>query len=94
VLILGTYDLSNADIALFEQYEAAVLPLLARHGGSLLQRVRSLDAVFELHLIEFDSEAGFESYRSDPQREATRVLFERSGAESTITPVMDMAGPV
>ncbi len=92
MLILGTYDLSRADIALFEQYEAAVLPLLARHGGRLLQRVRSLDAAFELHLIAFDTDQGFECYRTDPDREATRDLFERSGAESAITPVKDMAG--
>jgi uncharacterized protein (DUF1330 family) len=93
VLILATYDLSRADIALFEQYEAAVLPLLARHGGRLLQRVRSLDSVFELHLIAFDSETGFETYRIDPEREAARDLFERSGVESAITPVMALPAP-
>ena len=92
MLILATFDLSNADIALFEQYEAAVLPLLGQHGGRLLQRVRSLDSVFELHLLEFDSDTGFASYRDDPGRAALRELFVRSGAESAITPVISLAG--
>ena len=87
MLLLATFDLSSADIALFEEHEAAVLPLLARYGGRLLQRVRSLDSAFEIHLIEFDRDDGFESYRNDPDRLATQPLFERSGAEIMMTPV-------
>ena len=90
MLLLATFDLSGADIALFDEYEAAVLPLLEQHGGRLLQRVRSLDAAFEIHLLEFDSETGLESYRSDPQRLAVQELFERSGAESLVTPVVSL----
>ena len=87
MLLLATYDLSGADIALFERHEAAVLPLLARHGGRLLQRVRALDAAFEIHLLAFDGEAGFQAYRADPDRLAAQPLFERSRAECMLTPV-------
>ncbi|MGE3691538.1 MAG: hypothetical protein AB7F98_09165 [Novosphingobium sp.] len=87
MLLLATFDLSGADLTLFEQYEAAVLPLLQQHGGRLLQRVRSLDAAFEIHLLEFADEAGFAGFRSDPDRQAAQPLFERSGAESMVTPV-------
>lgn len=87
MLLLATFDLAGADIALFEQYESAVLPLLDRHGGRLLQRVRALDSAFEIHLLEFAQEGGLESYRQDPDRLAAQRLFERSGADSAITPV-------
>jgi hypothetical protein len=87
MLLLATFDLSGADIALFEEYEAAVLPLLERHGGRLLQRVRSLDQAFEIHLLEFDREGGFDGYRLDPERLVAQALFERCGAESVLTPV-------
>lgn len=90
MLLLATFDLSGADIALFDAYEAAVLPLLERHGGRLLQRVRSLDAAFEIHLLEFASETGHESYRQDPERLAAKALFDRSGAESLVTPVVSL----
>ena len=87
MLLLATFDLSGADITLFDEYEAAVLPLLERHGGRLLQRVRSLDAAFEIHILEFDAETGYDGYRLDPLRLNVRELFERSGAEIAVTPV-------
>lgn len=90
MLLLATFDLSGADVALFDEYEAQVLPLLERHGGRLLKRVRSLDSAFEIHLLEFDAEAGVESYGRDPDRQAAHGLFQRSGAQSMVTPVAEV----
>lgn len=90
MLLLATFDLSAADVAAFDEYEAAVLPLLGRHGGELKYRVRSLDDAFEIHLLEFTDRAAFDSYRADSDRAALQPLFERSRAEVVITPVMGL----
>ena len=88
MLLLATFDLSGADIALFEEYEAAVLPLLARHGGRLLQRVRSLDSR-PSRSISSNSIAKRGSKASASTRTGRRrkPLFERCRAESVLTPV-------
>lgn len=52
--------------------------------------MRSLDSAFEIHLLEFDAEAGVESYGRDPDRQAAHGLFQRSGAQSMVTPVTEV----
>lgn len=74
--IVVLIDLSAADLDLFEAYEAAVLPLVPEHGGSLDARVRSLDGTFEFHLLSFPSPGAFDRFRADPRRE--RLESERS----------------
>ncbi|MCW1430039.1 hypothetical protein [Novosphingobium sp. JCM 18896] len=90
MLLLATFDLSSADIEAFDAYEAAVLPLLEQHGAALKYRVRSLDNVFEIHLLEFADQAAFDAYRNDPARQRLQPLFERSGAEAALTPVVGL----
>ena len=67
---LVTIDLSNADVSIYEAYEATVLSLLGKHGGRLEMRVRSLDGCSETHLLFFPSAQAFDSYRADPIRVA------------------------
>lgn len=90
MLLLATFDLAAADIGLFDEYEAAVLPLIGRYGGQLRFRVRSLDADSETHLVEFPDQKAFEAYRDDPDRQALRHLFERCRAVSRTTPVAEV----
>jgi uncharacterized protein (DUF1330 family) len=63
--------------ATFEDFEVHVLPLLGRHGGQLLYRVRpgrpavletAIDYPYEIHLVAFPARADFEAYRDDPER--------------------------
>ncbi|MGA0598662.1 hypothetical protein [Enterovirga sp. CN4-39] len=84
---LAAFDLSAADIATFDAYEAKVLPLLAAHGGELLWRVRSVDRATEYHLLRFASETGLQRYRQDPLRMAAAPLFASSGALASVTEV-------
>jgi hypothetical protein len=58
----------------FHTFEDHVLPLLERHNGKLLYRVRPaekavietrLDFPYELHLVCFQARNDFESYRDD-----------------------------
>jgi hypothetical protein len=67
-------------VASFLGYEAAVLPLLADHGGRLERRLRGAGGGVEVHLVRFASAEAFAAYRADPRREAVRGLLEASGA--------------
>jgi hypothetical protein len=61
----------------FHFFEDQVLPLLTRHHGELVYRVRPPVAAvvttatgfpYEIHLVRFDDRASFEGYRDDPER--------------------------
>ncbi len=80
--LLVNIDLTAADLAIFESYEATVLPLVAKHGGRLEMRVRTLDGFCETHLLFFPDEMSLEAYRSDPERVAVLSEWEASGARS------------
>ena len=73
--------------ATFHEFEAHVLPLLERHGGQLLYRVRpgrpdvietAVDYPYEIHLVAFADRAGFASYRDDPERMQYTPLKDQS----------------
>ena len=57
-------------------YEDQVLPLIAEHGGTVLERARRIDAgatsidPLEVHLIRFPSEDTLDAYLADPRRAA------------------------
>jgi uncharacterized protein (DUF1330 family) len=61
----------------FHAFEDQVLPLLSRHAGELLFRIRPDKAgvlvssgghPYEIHVVAFRSRTDFESYRDDPER--------------------------
>ncbi len=61
----------------FHQFEDQVLPLLLKHHGQLLLRVRPESQAYigdpsfkpyEIHLVSFDSKKSFEAYANDPDR--------------------------
>ena len=73
--------------AIFNSFEANVLPLLKNHGGDLVYRIRpdnnciiesSRDIPYEIHLVCFNSKQGFESYKNDPARTAFMELKNNS----------------
>ena len=74
----------------FQRYEAAVLPLLADHGGRLARRLRSGDGSIEVHVIEFASADGLDGYRSDPRRAQRADLLATSGAQVELLEVDDV----
>ena len=84
---LVTIDLSDADVPIFEAYEAKVLSLLDKYGGRLEMRVRSLDGRSETHLLFFPSAQAFENYRADPIRVAAQDDWRRCGAKSVVAEV-------
>jgi len=75
--------------AVFHDFEDRVLPLLERHGGKLIYRVRpdeksvitcEGEPPYELHLVAFKDRRGFETYRDDPDRTKYMQLKNESVA--------------
>ena len=79
-----------AGVEAFQRYEAAVLPLLADHGGRLARRLRNLAGDVEVHLVEFASADGLGAYRADPRRAAHAELLEASGAAIELIEARDV----
>ncbi|MGW4677308.1 hypothetical protein ACWEOS_02460 [Micromonospora taraxaci] len=74
-----------------QRYEDAVLSLLERHGGHLDRRLHGTDGQTEVHVIRFDSRAGYESFLADPDRAALRGAL---GATAPTTRVIEVYEPV
>lgn len=84
VLRLVTIDLADADLEIFERYEAVVRPGSKAHVGRLELRVWALDRRSETHLLHFPGEEAFERFRSDLVRLALLPEFERSVARTKV----------
>lgn len=72
LIIVMVADVPEDGVDAFQEYESRVLPLLARHGGRLERRLRSVDSLVEVHIVSFDSREGYESYIADPERMSHR----------------------
>jgi hypothetical protein len=81
-------------------YERRVLPVLQRHGGAF-ERIwspapadpaapRDPDAPDEIHLLRFDSEAGLEAARRDPEMQALAGLRATVVRKAVLVPVADV----
>jgi uncharacterized protein (DUF1330 family) len=77
----------------FHEFEDHVLPLLAKHGGELLLRVRpppsaviggSVAAPYEVHVVRFASRAALASYGADPERRDVLRLKDESVRETIV----------
>ncbi len=69
------------------EYEDAVLALLPEHGGTLMSRVRNIEAnesPTEVQVIELVDEAALASFMADPARLALAPLREASIARTEV----------
>ncbi len=68
----------------FDAFEEQVLPLLARHEGRLVFRARlsavhtEIGSPYEVHLVEFPSEAHYHAFAADEDRQRLLALKEAS----------------
>jgi len=69
-------DVGREGVGAFQRYEAAVLPMLERHGGRLERRLRTADGQSEAHIVSFESRARYDAYIADPERARHRALLE------------------
>jgi hypothetical protein len=79
-----------AGVSDFQRYEDTVLPVLAAHGGRLERRLRTADALIEVHVVSFPSPAHFAAYRADERCVAARPWLAASGAEVELLTVSDV----
>ncbi len=77
----------------FRDYEDQVLPLLSRHQGTLERRLRSLEGTTEVHVVNFESRASYDSYLRDPERQAHRQLLDGAAVEQRLLEVADVDVP-
>lgn len=79
--------------AVFHQFEEVAIPLIAAHNGRLMARLRptdeayierQMDKPYEIHLVEFDSEADFHAFSRDERRKQFLHLKEQSVAQSIL----------
>lgn len=79
--------LNEGQEAVFEQFEAVAIPLIATYNGRLLARIRptddsylvhQIDKPYEIHLVEFDTEADFHAFSRDESRKQFLHLKEQS----------------
>jgi hypothetical protein len=76
-------------LAAFHAYEAAVLPVLGDHGGTLQRRLSTADGLIEIHVLWFPSASHLDEYRADPRRAARTGLFKAAGATAEVLTVLD-----
>lgn len=72
---------------IFHKFEEHAMPIISKYNGRLLLRIRpnaediiekSIEAPYEIHLVEFDSESDFENFKHDKERKKFLHLKEQS----------------
>lgn len=73
--------------SLFHEFEDQVIPLLSKHGGQLMLRLRPDEASFlsaeierpyEMHVLSFSAEADFDAYLNDEERSQYLDMRDRA----------------
>lgn len=71
----------------FDEFERIAIPTILKYNGRLLFRVRPtedsyieshMDKPYEIHLVEFDSQADFDHFKHDEERKKFLHLKEQS----------------
>lgn len=71
----------------FDQFEAVAIPIIARYNGQLLLRLRpsaasiiesTIDAPYEVHLVNFPAESDFTAFMQDDERRQFLHLKEQA----------------
>jgi uncharacterized protein (DUF1330 family) len=77
----------------FDEFEAVAIPLIAKHDGELLLRLRptaenvlggSMDLPYEIHLVRFPSDEAFTRFAADGERQRFLHLKEASVRSSLV----------
>jgi uncharacterized protein (DUF1330 family) len=71
----------------FHQFEDIVVPMISKHHGQFLLRVRpdnnsiiekNIETPYEIHLVQFDTEEDFISFSQDEERKKFLHLKDQS----------------
>jgi len=80
--------------ALLAQYEDTVLALIPKHGGRVIERVRSIDGgdgPLEVQVIELPDETALSDYLADPARVALAATQATAIARTDVIRVERLA---
>ncbi len=71
--------------AAFNEFEAVAIPIISKYNGQLLLRVKpgsiiagSIEVPYEIHLVAFENDADFESFKQDEERKRFLYLKEKA----------------
>ena len=87
VFITLLINIKAGQEAIFHEFEALAIPIIAKYNGRLLLRTRpisqtiieqNMPSPYEIHLIEFSTETDFQNFLKDKERQAFLHLKEQS----------------
>ncbi len=87
LILVAIVDMADGHAGAGHRYEDQVLALLGRHGGVIDWRFRGTDGTSEVHLIRFQSRAGYESFMVDPERTAYRAALGEAAPTTRVIEV-------
>ncbi|GIJ19431.1 hypothetical protein Vlu01_00550 [Micromonospora lutea] len=90
VCLVALVELPDAAVEAGQRYEDTVLALLPRHGGHLERRLRTDDGRTEVHVIRFDTRAGYEGFLTDPERTALRASLGEAAPQTRVLEVHEV----
>ncbi len=79
--------------SVFDEFEAVAIPLIGKHGGDLLLRLRpgpesviarSIELPYEVHLVSFPSDEAFARFAADGERQRFLHLKEEAMRSSLL----------
>ena len=85
--VLQLIYIQEGQEAVFDQFEAVAIPLIAKYNGRLLFRLRpgdnafiehQIDKPYEIHLAEFATEQDFLHFQQDEERKQFLHLKEQA----------------
>lgn len=89
--LVQTVRIPATGVEAFQRYESFVLPLLSRYGGGVLERrLRTADALIEIHIISMPDGDALDRYLQDPERVVHLALREASGASFELLEMIDV----
>ena len=93
IIITQLVSIHPGTESFFDAFEAVAIPLISKHGGELLLRLRptpecviagSIDPPYEVHLLRFPSDEALARFTSDPERQALLHLKDDSVRSSLL----------
>lgn len=87
ILITQLIYIIDGQEKVFEEFESIAIPIILKHSGRLLLRIRPtedsvieshIDKPYEIHLVEFQTPQDFDCFVKDEERKKFLHLKEKS----------------
>lgn len=87
IIVTQLVYLTDGQEKTFDEFESMAIPMISKHHGKLLLRIRPsqncfiegvIENPYEIHLVEFESEEDFENFMTDEERKKFLHLKEKA----------------